>query len=197
MLTAQNAGMVKTIDIVVQALDGRNGKPLANQHLLVFTGTSSNAVKSHAEHTGLTTDKDGVGTLTIYPAETQWIQVWADGRVLCQPEPNQSSFSVATIMSKGLATPNTCSALVREPTPGHFHRFCASGSLHREDEAVGLLRTTSLEMTSWFMWITSECGSLTGRQFRTIESACNFGCSLTMARIRHWVIIGGSPQIRA
>src|SRR5260370_33890768 len=43
-------------------------------------------------------------------------------------------------------------------------------------------------MTSWFMWIRSGCGSPTGRQFRTIESACNFGCSLTMARIRHWVL---------
>jgi len=120
---AQNRAMAKTTDIVVQALDGRNGKPLVNQHLLVFTGLSSDAVKSHAEHTGLTTNNDGVGTLTIYPTETQWIQVWADGRILCQQDPNQSSFSVATIMSKGVATPNTCSALVREPTPGHFIVF--------------------------------------------------------------------------
>jgi hypothetical protein len=27
------------------------------------------------------------------------------------------------IMSKGLATANTCSALVKEPTPGHFIIF--------------------------------------------------------------------------
>jgi hypothetical protein len=120
---AQRGATAKTMDIVVQALDGRNRKPLANQHLLVFTGVSSDGVKSHAEHTGLTTDKDGLGTLTIYPSETQWIQVWADGRVLCQQDPNQNSFSVATIMSKGLATPNTCSALIREPTPGHFIVF--------------------------------------------------------------------------
>lgn len=123
VLKAQNVEMAKTVDIVVQALDGRNGKPLGNQHLLVFTGMSSKAVKSHAEHTSLTTDKDGLGTLTVYPTETQWIQVWADGRVLCQTDPNQTSFSVATIMSKGLTAPNTCSALVREPTPGHFIVF--------------------------------------------------------------------------
>jgi hypothetical protein len=122
-LMAQNGAIAKTTDIVVQALDGRNGKPLSNQHLLVFTGLTSDTVKSHAENTGLTTNKDGVGTLTIYPAETQWIQVWADGRILCQQEPNQSSFSVATIMSKGLATPNTCSAPAREPSPGHLIVF--------------------------------------------------------------------------
>jgi hypothetical protein len=126
---AQRGAMAQTMDIAVQALDGRNGKPLANQHLLVFTGISSDAVKSHADHTGLTTDKNGLGTLTIYPCETQWIQVWADGRVLCQPDPNQISFSVARIMSKGLATPNTCSGLVREPTPGHFIVFARPAHL--------------------------------------------------------------------
>ncbi len=90
---------------------------------MVFTGLSSDAVKSHAAHTGLTTDKDGLRTLAIYPSETQWLQVFMDGRIPCYADPNQSSFSVATIMSKGLVTPNNCSALVREPRPGHFIVF--------------------------------------------------------------------------
>jgi hypothetical protein len=122
-LKAQNAGMAKTTDITVQVLDGRNGKPLADQHVLVFTGLSSDAVKTHAQHTGVTTDKDGMGTLTIYPRETQWLQVFTDGRIPCFPNPNQSSFSVSDIMSKGLVTPNDCSAQVREPSPGHFVIF--------------------------------------------------------------------------
>jgi hypothetical protein len=122
-IKAQNTGMEKMLDITVQVLDGRNGKPLADQHVLVFTGMSRSAVKSHAEHTGLSTGKDGIGTLTIFPSETQWLQVFADGRVLCYPDPNQSSFSVSEIMSKGLVTPNDCSKLVREPSPGHFIIF--------------------------------------------------------------------------
>ena len=120
---SQNQGIPKALDITVQVLDGRNGKPLADQHVLVFTGPSSDAVKTHAQHTGVTTDKDGMGTLTIYPAETQWLQVFADGRIPCFPNPNQASFSVSDIMSKGLVTPNNCSALVREPSPGHFIFF--------------------------------------------------------------------------
>src|ERR1700679_3835493 len=95
----------KTLDITVQVLDGRNGKPLADQHVLVFTGLSADAVKTHAQHTGTTTDKDGMGTLTIYPGETQWLQVFTDGRIPCFPNPNQASFSVGDIMSKGLVTP--------------------------------------------------------------------------------------------
>jgi len=122
-MKAQNAGVEKTLDIKVQVLDGRNGKPLADQHILVFTGLSSTAVKTHAAHMDITTGKDGIGTLTIYPTETQWLQVFADRRVLCYPDPNQSSFSVSDIMSKGLATPNNCSALVREPKPDHFIIF--------------------------------------------------------------------------
>jgi hypothetical protein len=110
----------KTLDITVQVLDGRNGKPLADQHVLVFTGLSADAVKTHAQHTGVTTGKDGVGTLTIYPGETQWLQVFTDGHVPCFPDPNKASFSVGEIMSKGLVTPNDCSAQVQQASPGHF-----------------------------------------------------------------------------
>lgn len=124
---AQNPDTAKSINIVVQALDGRNGKPLANQRLLVFTGLSLDAAKSHAEHTSLTTDKEGIGALTIYPAETQWIQVWADGRVLCQPDPNQSGFSVPMIMSTGLAAPNNCGPIARKPLPSHLVIFARPG----------------------------------------------------------------------
>ena len=116
--TMMKAQTDKTLDITVQVLDGRNGKPLADQHVLVFTGLSADAVKTHAQHTGVTTDKDGMGT--IYPGETQWLQVFTDGRIPCFPNPNQASFSVSDIMSKGLVTPNDCSAQVQQASPGHF-----------------------------------------------------------------------------
>ena len=115
-----SAAVGQSMDITVQVLDGRNGKPVADQHVLVFTRLSAAAVKTHAQHTGVTTDKDGMGTLTIYPGETQWLQVFTDGRVPCFPNPNQASFSVSDIMSKGLVTPNDCSAQVQQASPGHF-----------------------------------------------------------------------------
>lgn len=33
-----------------------------------------------------------MGTLTIYPGETQWLQVFTDGRIPCFSSPNQASF---------------------------------------------------------------------------------------------------------
>ena len=56
--TMMKAQTDKTLAITVQVLDGRNGKPLADQHVLVFTGLSADAVKTHAQHTGVTTGKD-------------------------------------------------------------------------------------------------------------------------------------------
>ena len=115
---AQDAKEMPSINIVVQALDGRNGKPLANQHLLVFTGPTRAAVISHASNMELTTDKNGSGVISLDGGEVRWIQVWADGRVLCQPNANQESFSVATISSKGVAALNNCSAVLHEASPG-------------------------------------------------------------------------------
>jgi hypothetical protein len=40
--------------------------------------------------------------------------------VPCFPDPNKASFSVSEIMSKGLVTPNDCSAQVQQPSPGQF-----------------------------------------------------------------------------
>ncbi len=123
LLRAQNEGVPKSVAIAVRVLDGRNGKPIPNQRVLVFVGGSSKVAKSHAEHTDLTTDKDGPGILRIYPSQTQSIQVWADGRVLCYPNPNQRSFNVDTVMSTGIATPNSCSGIMKDPAPGHLIIF--------------------------------------------------------------------------
>ncbi len=70
LLLGTSAAVAQRLDITVQVFDGRNGKPMADQHVLVFTGLSADAVKTHAQHTGVTTGKDGVGTLTIYPGES-------------------------------------------------------------------------------------------------------------------------------
>ncbi len=128
LIGAQTEGVPRSVDIAVQVLDGRNGKPIPNQRLLVFIGTSSEAAKSHAEHTDLTTDKDGRGTLRLYPNQTQWIQVWTDGRVLCYSDPNQNSLSVNAIMSTGFVTANTCGGVMKDPTPGHLVVFARPAS---------------------------------------------------------------------
>ena len=114
----QNVDAARSVSVVIEAFDGRYGTPLADQRLFVFTGQE--AVIGHAMRTLLTTDKNGSGTLTVRYPEVQWIQVWADGDVLCQCEPNPWSFSIVAIRSKGQVAPNNCSAFVRHAAPGHL-----------------------------------------------------------------------------
>src|SRR5271155_5438350 len=102
------SALAQDTKLTLVALDGRNGKPLPTQRLLVFVGESPKEVQLHKHSLEVTTDKDGVAILPITRPETQWIQVFVDFRTLCQTEPNMKSFSVDEIISGGLAAPNTC-----------------------------------------------------------------------------------------
>jgi hypothetical protein len=108
--------------IIVQAVDGRNGKPIAKTHLLIFSGESPEDVRLERNSLDLVTDVSGFATLT-FTQKPKWIQVFVDDRVLCQTEPNGKSFSIGEIMSTGLKTPNTCGSLEKEATSGHFVVF--------------------------------------------------------------------------
>ena len=117
------AAMAQDTRIVVQVVDGRSGRPLADQHLLIFAGESPDAVRLQKNHFELVTDKDGLANLPIASSDVQWIQVWPDWRILCQKTPNGEAFSVAEILSTGLSTPNTCGSARQELRPGHFVVF--------------------------------------------------------------------------
>lgn len=109
-----------TRQVVVHAVDGRSGKPLRNQHLLVFGGGSKDALRQHKQHFEVVTGADGSATLSI-PAETRWLQVWVDWHILCAPK--DSVFSVAQILSLGVNTPNTCDSKSLAASPGNLVVF--------------------------------------------------------------------------
>ncbi len=45
LVLSPSAATAQSMNITVQVFDGRNGKPLPDQHVQVFTGISSYAVK--------------------------------------------------------------------------------------------------------------------------------------------------------
>lgn len=106
--------------IVVSAVDGRTGRPLTNQHVLLFGGPSVEAAREQQQHYELLTDSEGKATLALGP-ETQWIQVWVDWHVLCVPK--NPVFSVADILSLGVKAPNTCGSTSERATPGRLVVF--------------------------------------------------------------------------
>jgi hypothetical protein len=116
--------------INVQALDGRNGKPLPHQRLLIFGGESPHDVRVHKNVFDLTTDSEGIAVLAIDPSKIRWLQVFVDFQHLCQPE--LKSFDTAEIVSKGLNAANGCSALVRDVTPNSLIIFSRPRTLREK-----------------------------------------------------------------
>jgi hypothetical protein len=109
--------------IVVQVLNGKNGKPIANELVLVFTGASAEDAKEHKTHLEIRTDAEGTALLSVENLATSYIQVWADWHVLCQETPNSKSYSVEDILKKGLSTSNNCGPIKPQLSPNHFVVF--------------------------------------------------------------------------
>ena len=106
--------------VIVQAVDGRTGKALENQHLLFFGGASVEAAREDQQHYELVTGTGGTATLALAP-ETRWLQVRVDWHVLCAPR--NPTFSVADILKSGISSPNTCGSALIKPVPGHLVVF--------------------------------------------------------------------------
>ena len=108
--------------IVIRALDGKTGKPLANQRLVGFGGKSEGDARFKQSSFEATTAKDGTAVVTIGPG-TQWIQVWVDRLTLCQDKPNFRAFRVDTIAATGDSSPNQCGRVAVKNIPGTFTVF--------------------------------------------------------------------------
>jgi hypothetical protein len=119
----QRVTQAQSTAIRLQAYNGKTGKPLPYQRLLVFAGTTQENVRFHQKSFDLTTGDDGEVKLLLDSSELQWLQVWADYRTLCQSAPNNRSFKVSQILSTGLSTPNNCGSFARPFEPGKFTLF--------------------------------------------------------------------------
>jgi hypothetical protein len=110
-------GMAQESDIVVQVLDGKNGKPIANNHLLIFTGVSVEDVRAHKNHIEARTDAMGTALLSVDVRSTSRIQVWVDWHVLCQEPLDSKTYSVEEILKGGLNTSNSCGSIEQPLSP--------------------------------------------------------------------------------
>jgi hypothetical protein len=109
--------------ITLKAVDGKNGKPLAKQRLLVFAGSTPNEVRFQKYFYDLMTNDAGVATLVVDSAAIKRIQVWADFQHLCQSTPNLRSYDLSEITSTGLSTPNDCGSASDVAAPGRLVIF--------------------------------------------------------------------------
>jgi hypothetical protein len=122
----------ETIEIKIQASNGKNGKPLSKQRLIIFSGESAEAASSHQRHFESTTDGGGRVELKIDRAKDLWIQVWVDGFTLCQNKPNLQSFNVNAIVTTGMSAPNNCSSAAVATTPGQLEIFARASTFQEK-----------------------------------------------------------------
>jgi hypothetical protein len=108
--------------VTIEVVDGKSGKPLAHAHILVFTSDEQPTIRT-GKSLGTMTDERG---LVVSETNSRFVQVLVDSHKLCQKEPNLQSFEVSKIVVAGLTTPNNCSSIVKEVTPGKFVVFARS-----------------------------------------------------------------------
>jgi hypothetical protein len=107
--------------VELHVVNGKNGKPVANAHVLVFQGASTEEVTQLKHSIELRTDSDGVAVL---PKDAMpWLRVFVDWHAPCQTDPQGGIYPLATIVDEGLVTPNTCGSITRKASPYELYRF--------------------------------------------------------------------------
>ncbi len=94
----------------VQILDGKSGKPLANQHV-VLMGQSGPEV---ARHIGdFHTEADGNITVSPINPENRSFSVYVEWHHPCAK--TQAIFSVMSVLSTGFVSENSCNPKLEQP----------------------------------------------------------------------------------
>jgi hypothetical protein len=109
--------------ITVRILSGKNGLPLANQHLILIGGYDRGDLHEQIYREDALTDSFGYALLSNQLANLPWLQVWVGKLPLCQSNPRKSSFSVELIRRDGLSAPNLCGPVSARKAPGLFTVF--------------------------------------------------------------------------
>jgi len=107
--------------IRIHVLDGRTGKIIADDHLLIFVTNSSQ--QPEAVHIDRTTDSAGLAILDEEAASFRYIQVWTDWHILCVKCPNCVEYPISEVLNKGLVSQNLCGTVKVQPKPGDLYIF--------------------------------------------------------------------------
>src|SRR5438105_2850318 len=97
--------------IRVQVLNGKTGRPVANEHINLFRPRESSANWHIGE---FNTDANGVFTFSQVAAKTDSFTIAVDWHRPCAK--NYAEFSLKDILSQGSVSENTCKPKLRRST---------------------------------------------------------------------------------
>ena len=110
----------------VQILNGKNGKPVANEHVNLFRTGNFGDLAGDRNVRGFKTDADGVITTSDISPDIHSFLVSVDWHRQCNENEkvNRIAFSLPEILSKGVLSENSCKAkLRRSAEPGTLILF--------------------------------------------------------------------------
>jgi hypothetical protein len=133
VLAAQSGtfASAQSTSVTIVALDGRNGKPLPSQRLVVFAGNTLSELRVQKYSFDLTTDQNGFAILTIDRARASYIRVFVDFKTLCQSGPSWN-LDLAEIVAKGLIATNDCGSIARGLKPNQLTIFARPATLREK-----------------------------------------------------------------
>ena len=115
--------------VTIRLVNGKSGKPMDHERLLVFFGSSPQDVRFHKKSIDLHTDSKGEATLSSNEPTFLYFQVFVDFRTLCEKNPNDHSFAIEDILRDGEQTPNICGKVAVPKTPGTFVIYARPATL--------------------------------------------------------------------
>jgi hypothetical protein len=92
-------------------------KPVPNQRLLLYTGSTPQQVRRHLALIRLMTDSRG-GTSFEWNPKMHWFQVWIDGSSKCLAPPDRRMvFHSSVLFDEGIVVSNTCTPALERLAP--------------------------------------------------------------------------------
>lgn len=120
LISSYAAGVIaQNTTFSIRVLNGKTGKPIGHQRLLLFGGATPDEVRSHKLHIDLTTNAEGLVNVTANSNTFRLFEVWPDFMTRCAPQ--LETFPTQTIIRAGVASPNGCSrSITAQPRPGEL-----------------------------------------------------------------------------
>jgi hypothetical protein len=125
--------------ITVRVLSGKGGQPLPHLHLVFVAGYDKGDMRRQLFRDEAITDAQGQVRLPNQIANLPWLQVWVNGKPLCQSRPRKAGFSVELMRREGLSTPNHCGIITVADAPGTFNVFVHGKPKKAQDKPEELL----------------------------------------------------------
>lgn len=106
--------------IQVHALDGRTGKPISNEHVLIFVTDDPENPKARL----IDRSTDARGIVAIQNVDFRYLQVFVDWHILCVKHPNNKlEYTASEVVNKGVISSDSCGKVKVNLQPGDLYIF--------------------------------------------------------------------------